>query len=177
MRREKNNGSPHPTNRTTYITGTAYTKSGTEKGAISFRDILQNQQELTISKHAAERMQERNIQLSNQEWQSIQEKVKEAKQKGVKDALVVIDGNAMVVSVKNNTVITALNQSEADKKYLPILMEQFYCKKAGPFMGSLLPRNDRSGQMKIKRGNNHVTFNVRRYFRNEKFTNKIRCYR
>lgn len=91
-------------------------KAAPKKGAISFRDILQNQQELTISKHAAERMQERNIQLSNQEWQSIQEKVKEAKQKGVKDALVVIDGNAMVVSVKNNTVITALNQSEADKK-------------------------------------------------------------
>lgn len=91
-------------------------KTAPKKGTLSFGDILHNQQKLTISKHAADRMQERNIQLSGQEWQSIQDKVKEAKQKGVKDALVVIDGNAMVVSVKNNTVITALNQSEADKK-------------------------------------------------------------
>lgn len=114
--RRKNNGSPNSTNRTSYITGAIYTKSGTEKGNVSFGDILQQQQGLAVSKHAADRMRERNIQFSNKEWESIHEKVKEAKQMGVKDALVVVDGSAMVVSVKNNTVITALNQSEADKK-------------------------------------------------------------
>ncbi|MCT1903755.1 TIGR02530 family flagellar biosynthesis protein [Oceanobacillus sojae] len=91
-------------------------KAAPKKGNVSFGDILRQQQGLTVSKHAADRMRERNIQFSNKEWESIQEKVKEAKQKGVKDALVVVDGSAMVVSVKNNTVITALNQAEADKK-------------------------------------------------------------
>lgn len=91
-------------------------KAQPSKRNTSFGDMLQQQQELTVSKHAAERMQERNIHLSKQEWQTIQDKVKEAKQKGVKDALVVVDGNAMVVSVKNNTIITAMNQNEADKK-------------------------------------------------------------
>ncbi|WP_040980118.1 TIGR02530 family flagellar biosynthesis protein [Oceanobacillus jeddahense] len=91
-------------------------KTAPKQGNVSFREILEDQQGLTISKHAADRMQERNIQFSSEEWQSIQDKVKEAKQKGVKDALVVVDGNAMVVSVKNNTIITALNQSETDKK-------------------------------------------------------------
>ena len=91
-------------------------KTGTNKRASCFKDILKHQQSLTISKHAAERMKERNIQFNSQEWQSIQEKVIEAKQKGVTDALVVIEGSAMVVSVKNNTIITALNQAEADHK-------------------------------------------------------------
>ncbi|MFD1067568.1 TIGR02530 family flagellar biosynthesis protein [Oceanobacillus locisalsi] len=91
-------------------------KTQPAKSNTSFGNILQQQQELTVSKHAAERMQERNIQLSKQEWQDVQDKVKEAKQKGVKDALVVVDGSAMVVSVKNNTIVTALDQSEADKK-------------------------------------------------------------
>lgn len=90
--------------------------TGVKKGEISFKDIFQQEKSLNISKHAAERMKERNIQFSNQEWQSIQEKVMEAKQKGVTDALVVVDGSAMVVSVKNNTIITALNQAEADNK-------------------------------------------------------------
>ncbi|WP_152656391.1 TIGR02530 family flagellar biosynthesis protein [Oceanobacillus sp. CFH 90083] len=91
-------------------------QTSTEKGKSSFKDILNQQQSLIISKHAADRMKQRNIQFTNQEWQSIQEKVTEAKQKGVTEALVVASGNAMVVSVKNNTVITALHQTEADNK-------------------------------------------------------------
>lgn len=83
----------------------------------SFKDILQKEEQLLkISKHAQTRMDERNIRISDHKWQSIYEKVTEAKEKGVTEALVVVDGKAMVVSTKNNTVITALDQTEADSK-------------------------------------------------------------
>ena len=43
----------------------------------------------------------------------IGEKVKEAKTMGVKESLVLVDDAALIVSAKNNTVITAMNRAEA----------------------------------------------------------------
>ena len=80
----------------------------------SFLEHLQQaQQELKISKHASERMQERNIEISDEQWQSLQEKVFEAQQKGIKQPLVLMDQAALIVSAKNSTIITALDRQEA----------------------------------------------------------------
>ena len=68
---------------------------------------------LKISKHASERMQERNIEISDVEWQQLTDKVYEAQQKGVKQPLVLLDQAALIVSAKNATVITALDRDEA----------------------------------------------------------------
>src|SRR5690606_27091894 len=72
--------------------------------------------ELKISKHAAERMNERNISITDREWQQISEKVFEAKDKGVKQPLVLLDQAALIVSAKNATVITALDRNEAKQQ-------------------------------------------------------------
>ena len=80
----------------------------------SFQEHLQQaQQELKISKHASERMQERNIEISQQQWQQITDKVFEARDKGVKQPLVLTDQAALIVSAKNATVITAMDRYEA----------------------------------------------------------------
>jgi|SRR5690625_2326190 len=80
----------------------------------NFKDILaQEQQELKISKHAQERLNERNITIDDNQWKIIESKMKEAKQKGITDSLVVINEAALLVSAKNNTVVTALDQNEA----------------------------------------------------------------
>lgn len=71
------------------------------------------QQELKISKHASERMQKRGIEISESEWQQVTERVLEARQKGVKQPLVLLEQAALVVSAKNSTVITALDRTEA----------------------------------------------------------------
>ncbi|TCT26767.1 flagellar operon protein [Melghiribacillus thermohalophilus] len=68
---------------------------------------------LKVSKHAQKRMDERNIQISASTWNQIQEKVKEAKTKGVTDSIVILNQAALVVSAKNNTVITAMDRTEA----------------------------------------------------------------
>ncbi len=73
-------------------------------------------QELKISKHASERLNERNITISDTEWQKITEKVFEAKDKGVNQPLVILDQAALIVSAKNATVITALDRSEAKQQ-------------------------------------------------------------
>ena len=69
--------------------------------------------ELKVSKHANDRLKERNIHISDAEWAHITEKVNEAKSKGIKESLVLIDQAALIVSAKNNTVITAMNRMEA----------------------------------------------------------------
>jgi flagellar operon protein len=70
-------------------------------------------QQLKISKHASERMQERNIEISDTQWQQLNDKVYEAQQKGVKQPLVLLEHAALIVSAKNATVITALDRQEA----------------------------------------------------------------
>ncbi|WP_186671238.1 TIGR02530 family flagellar biosynthesis protein [Sporosarcina sp. BP05] len=69
--------------------------------------------ELKISKHASERLLERNIHISDAEWVHVNEKVHEAKIKGIKESLVLMDQAALIVSAKNSTVITAMDRIEA----------------------------------------------------------------
>lgn len=84
----------------------------------SFMDHLKQAtgEELKISKHASDRLNERNISITDREWQQISEKVFEAKNKGVKQPLVLLDQAALIVSAKNATVITALDRNEAKQQ-------------------------------------------------------------
>lgn len=75
-----------------------------------------NQQELKVSKHAHERIKERNIAITEQEWQVVSDKVFEAHSKGVKQPLVLMDQAALIVSAKNATVITAMDRTEAKQQ-------------------------------------------------------------
>ncbi|KAF0820376.1 MULTISPECIES: TIGR02530 family flagellar biosynthesis protein [unclassified Cytobacillus] len=74
---------------------------------------LQTESNLIVSKHAQQRLQQRGIQISGERWGQIEEKVREAKQMGVKDSLVLLEEAALIVSAKNNTVITAMDRKEA----------------------------------------------------------------
>lgn len=86
----------------------------------TFAEHLQSKydanQKLTISKHAEKRLQERNININEQQWNAMEEKMFEAKKLGVIDSLVLVDDAALIVSAKNNTVITAMNRAEASSQ-------------------------------------------------------------
>lgn len=71
------------------------------------------QSTLTISKHASLRMDQRRINIEPQMWEKIGMRVEEAKQKGVTDSLVLLKNAAMIVSAKNNTVVTVMDRQEA----------------------------------------------------------------
>lgn len=84
----------------------------------SFKAHLQeaSRQELKVSKHAHERIMERKIDISEQEWQVVSDKVFEAHSKGVKQPLVLMDQAALIISAKNATVITAMDRTEAKQQ-------------------------------------------------------------
>lgn len=65
-----------------------------------------------FSAHALQRLDARKIQLSAGDTARIVEAIDRAASKGAKDSLVLVGGAAMVVSVKNRTVVTVLDRDE-----------------------------------------------------------------
>ncbi|MCI6498578.1 TIGR02530 family flagellar biosynthesis protein [Lachnospiraceae bacterium HCP1S3_C3] len=78
----------------------------------SFEDVL----ELKFSKHAGERLADRNISLTDEQLRRLEEGTKKAQAKGINESLVLMDDMAFIVNVKNNTIITAMNQQESAEK-------------------------------------------------------------
>lgn len=68
---------------------------------------------LKFSKHANERLNSRDIKLTTGQMERLNSGVEQARQKNIKESLVMIDNLSFIVNVKNNTVITAVNQTEA----------------------------------------------------------------
>ena len=71
---------------------------------------------IKISKHAEQRIQQRNLQITEQQWNQLENKLIEARQKGLNDSLVLMDQAALIVNAKNNTVITAMGRAEAGEQ-------------------------------------------------------------
>jgi flagellar operon protein len=67
--------------------------------------------QLKFSNHAIERMQSRGISYSPQDLTRLGEAVQKAAAKGSKDTLVLMDHSALIVSVKNNTVVTVMDKN------------------------------------------------------------------
>ena len=83
----------------------------------SFAEILEQKElaekgEVKFSKHASERLNSRNIDLSEAQKERLSQAVKAAEAKGIKESLVMMDNLAFIVNVKNNTVITAVAGGE-----------------------------------------------------------------
>jgi len=76
----------------------------------SFEEILTEEiEELKFSKHAQQRLESQNINLSNEDLQNIAQAVHKAESKGANEALVLLRDLAFVVSVKNHTIVTAID--------------------------------------------------------------------
>ena len=58
------------------------------------------------------RVMERNIDLSDENIERLNEGVKLAGEKGLDDTLILLDNAAFIVSVRNNTVITTVSRDE-----------------------------------------------------------------
>lgn len=85
---------------------------------VSFEEVLRKQDEakesLKFSKHADNRLAERNISLTGEQIQRLTDGTNKARQKGIQESLVLVDELAFIVNIKNNTVVTAMNQGEND---------------------------------------------------------------
>lgn len=97
------------------ITSGNKTQSAVSTG-VSFEDMLKNQvyknSEIKFSKHAESRLESRNIQITDEHKEKLNEAINKANEKNVKDSLIMIEDLAFVVNVKNKTVVTVLNKDE-----------------------------------------------------------------
>lgn len=88
-----------------------------ESGGPSFSELLQEKlnaasSEINFSRHAVNRAAERSIDLSEENLARLSEGVRLAGEKGLDDTLILMDSTAFIVSVRNNTVITAVGSDE-----------------------------------------------------------------
>ena len=83
----------------------------------SFGEILaresQKQPEVRLSAHARERLESRHIVLTDQHQARLGNAVARAGEKGANQSLVLLDDLALVVSIRNRVVITALDEQKA----------------------------------------------------------------
>ena len=66
--------------------------------------------DLRFSKHAAQRLSDRNISLSQEQLDRLQKGARLCGDKGIKESLVIMDEYAFIVNTQKNTVITAMEQ-------------------------------------------------------------------
>ncbi|SMC65928.1 TIGR02530 family flagellar biosynthesis protein [Sporomusa malonica] len=87
---------------------TAANKAGTGS---SFNQMLEQEiSGVKFSQHALQRLNSRKIQLDSSQLSQLSQAVEKAAQKGAKESLILMNNSlAFVVSVKNRTVITALD--------------------------------------------------------------------
>ena len=90
------------------------TENSQSASDVSFQDIFQKKQEqavenLKFSKHANARLTSRNINLYAEQMVRLEQGTTKAREKGIQESLVMVDDLAFIVNVKNNTVITAVN--------------------------------------------------------------------
>ncbi len=77
----------------------------------SFREIL-HQHRVSFSKHANQRTEERNIKMSQADLGRLGEACSKAEEKGIRDALIVMNDSAFIVNAANKVVITVMDKSE-----------------------------------------------------------------
>lgn len=86
----------------------------------AFKDLLNEkirneekvENDVVFSKHANERIKERNIDVSASITEKLNEAAEQAKEKGLKNVLVMIENQAFIISTMNNKVVTAVNSQD-----------------------------------------------------------------
>ena len=76
------------------------------------------QEKVLFSAHAENRMRERGITLTEGDLQKLDTAVSDLEKKGARESLVYMDGTAFVVSVRNRTVITAMDGSRPQENII-----------------------------------------------------------
>ena len=76
---------------------------------------IQKESEIRFSKHAANRLSDRNITLSANQMDRLKEGAQKASSKGIQESLVLVDQLAFIVHVPSQTVVTAMDQTDTNE--------------------------------------------------------------
>ena len=89
-----------------------YKRNISKTGLSKFDELLSSKTEpadVKFSAHAVERLKYRNIELKREDVLRLNEAVEKAQAKGSKESLILLKDLALIVSVKNRMVITAVD--------------------------------------------------------------------
>lgn len=82
----------------------------------NFNEVLQTIQqkdkEIKFSKHATQRLNNRNINISLDEIKRLESAFDKAEKSGVKDALILIDNKAFIANIKSKTIVTTVEKEK-----------------------------------------------------------------
>ncbi len=85
-------------------------------GEASFSQILADQltqqNRINFSKHAQQRLEQREISMTESDLSLLNSAVKRAEEKGVHNSLVLMEDKAFIVNVQSGTVITAMDKND-----------------------------------------------------------------
>lgn len=94
-------------------------KSSPKKTNLDFEKILDDSinknENFSISNHAAARIKERNINFNKADMKKINDGINKADEKGAKDCLILYKDVALVTSIKNRTIITAVDKENSNE--------------------------------------------------------------
>jgi len=93
----------------------AKTGNGGQVVGPSFASVLDQKlpaQGVKFSQHAQDRLRARNINFSANDLANLEGAVNSVAQKGGKESLVMMGDSALVVSIKNRTVVTAMDRTQ-----------------------------------------------------------------
>ncbi|MFI3201684.1 MAG: TIGR02530 family flagellar biosynthesis protein [Eubacteriales bacterium] len=103
-----------------YLTS-SQTAQNLQQNTQSFQEILElninaSTNELKFSKHASNRLTDRNIELTQDQLNRLNEATVKASAKGINESLILMDSLAFIVNVPNSTVITAMDQQQTNEQ-------------------------------------------------------------
>ncbi len=104
-----------------YLNQNRQTQSSVTQSGLRFQDILTQktevatESEVKFSKHAANRLVDRNIELTKEQVERLYQGTVKASEKGFNESMDIVDSLAIIVNVPNHTVITAMDQTEANE--------------------------------------------------------------
>lgn len=81
--------------------------------AIALDEARKQAKQVSFSRHAVERLESRQLDLSEQDLAKLDDTVEKMAHKGARESLIYLNDIALVVSVANRKVITAMDGSSA----------------------------------------------------------------
>ncbi len=94
-------------------------KQGQSRKGLSFHQVLdqvQEKQEVVFSAHARERIENRKIELGAEDLHKIEQAMDKVKAKGARSSLLMFGDVALLASVTNRTIITAVDGKEEQEQ-------------------------------------------------------------
>ncbi len=112
--------------------------------ASGFQDLVNAK--VTFSRHAEQRMKERQIQLSPQDMSLLQQAMGQARTAGAKQAAIVMEPGIFIVAPANNTVITTVAKNSAEPMQLISQVDALVLVGGTSSEGASSPRPTDGGQ-------------------------------